>query len=88
MVLDLNALSNPVEKTKEQYMAEASQQIASMLKISAMQIRINRDNIRSTILENENYTAAEFNAFLGETKSEQLADIDTTATELLGKVSV
>jgi len=88
MVLDLNALSNPVEKTKEQYMAEAAQQIAPMLKFSAIQIKNNRDNVRRIILENENFTAAEFNAHIGETASNQLAEIDVASTELLGKVSV
>ena len=88
MVLDLNTLSNPVEKTKEQYMAEAAQTVAGVIKMSSMQIRNGRDTVRSIILESENFTAAEFNAFIGEAASTQLSEIAVASTELLGKVSV
>lgn len=88
MVLDLNTLGNSAEKIKEQYIAEAAQQVAQMIKISAIQIKNNRDAVRRIILESENYTAAEFNEFIGEEASEQLAGIDLESTELLAKVSV
>jgi len=88
MVLDLNALGNPAEKTKEQYIAEAAQQIAGIIKFSSIQIRNNRDAVRRIIMENENFTTEEFNIFIGETASEQLADIDIASSELLTKVTM
>lgn len=87
MALDLNILGNPAEKTKEQYISDGAKQVAQLLRFAQVQIRNNRDNVRKIILENEQFTAAEFNEFIGAVASEQLAEIDLASSELLAKVT-
>lgn len=88
MVLDLNALSNPAEKTKEQYMAEAAQAVAGVIRMGAMQTKNAQDAARQIIMGSEYFTTTEFNIFIGDVLSEQLANVDIATTEYLEKVSM
>lgn len=85
MVLDLNI---ELQKTDEQKLAEIRQQLFGIVRMSAMQIKSNRDRARSIILENPEFTSEQINAFLGEEVSAQLAGIDIASSELLAKVAI
>jgi len=75
MVLDLT--DNSENKTKEQHMDEAWTAIKARLKIQAIQNRMARDFVRSTMLESPHFTPVEINVHIGTINSNLLSDMDS-----------